>query len=81
MTILYRYAGYKGYDTTVSSSLGSFADGNSVSAYAQEGMQWAIGAGLISGYTDGTVNPTANATRAEVAAIMTRFIQFAVYSR
>lgn len=73
--ILYRYAQYKGYDVTASNDLGSYTDASQISAYATTAMQWANAEGLITGNTTTTINPTGNATRAEVATILMRFCE------
>ena len=80
VTILYRYAKQAGYDVSVGSSvdLTAYADGAEVADYAAEAMRWAIAVGLVKGYEDNTLRPTATATRAEVAAIMQRMVQNAV---
>lgn len=71
--ILYRYAQYKGMDTTDRGNLGSFADGNTVSPYAVEAMAWANAEGLINGVENNRLNPTGQAPRSQVAAILHRF--------
>ena len=71
--ILYRYAQYKEYDTTVIGDVSSFADSASVNSYAIEPMNWAVGTGLLSGVGSNMLNPAGNATRAQVATILTRF--------
>ena len=73
--ILYRYAQFKGYDVTASADLSAFADASQISAYAAAAMQWANGAGLITGVTDTTLNPQGSATRAQVATILMRFCE------
>ena len=73
--ILYRYAQYKGYDVTASNDLSSYTDASQISAYATTAMQWANAEGLITGNTDTTINPTGNATRAELATILMRFCE------
>ena len=73
--ILYRYAQYKGYDVTAAADLSGYSDAGSVSAWAQAAMQWANGAGLITGNSAATLNPLGSATRAEVAAILMRFCE------
>ena len=73
--ILYRYGKIKNYDFSPSSSLESFKDGNLTSSYAVSAMQWASGAGLISGKGSGILDQKGKATRAEVAAILMRFIE------
>lgn len=74
-TILYRYAAYKDYDVTASNDLSSYTDAGQIGSYAVEAMQWANGAGLITGSTATTLNPLGSATRAEVATILMRFLE------
>lgn len=74
-TILYRYAQVKGYDVTASNNLDAYTDASQISAYALTAMQWANAEGLITGNTATTINPTGNATRAEVATILMRFAE------
>lgn len=73
--ILYRYAAWKGYDISASQDLSAYSDAVQISAYAQTAMQWANAEGLITGSTATALNPAGNATRAEVAAILMRFMQ------
>ena len=75
--MLYRYAQYKGYDVSAGedANILSYADAFDVSEYAIPAMQWACGAGVISG-KDGALDPAGSATRAEVAAMLMRFCQF-----
>ncbi|MCD8391072.1 MAG: S-layer homology domain-containing protein, partial [Firmicutes bacterium] len=73
--ILYRYAGYKGYDTSASGDISAYTDSDAVSGYALTAMQWAVGTGLITGKDDNTLAPQAGATRAETAAMLMRFIE------
>ncbi len=74
--ILYRYAQYKKYDVSVGedTNILSYADAQSVSAYAIPAMQWAGGAGIVNG-SNGKLNPQNNATRAEVAAMLMRYCE------
>lgn len=72
-TILYRYAQYKEYETVITRDVSSFTDGAAVSSYAVEPMNWAVGTGLLSGVGNNMLNPTGNATRAQVATILMRF--------
>ena len=72
--ILYRYAQYKQYNTAASSSLTGFSDHAAVSSYAVTPMQWAVAEKLING-SAGKLMPTGNATRAQVAAILHRFVE------
>ena len=73
--ILYRYAAFKGYDTTKLADLATYRDAASVSAYAKDAMVWANAAGLISGVTPDTLAPTGSATRAQVATILMRLCE------
>lgn len=73
--ILYRYAQLKGYDVTASKDLSAYTDAAQISSYAVEAMQWANAAGLITGNSDTTLNPTGSASRAEVAVILTYFCE------
>ena len=75
VTILYRYAQYKGYDVSVgeNTNILSYDDSFSISEYAYPALQWACGAGIISG-DDGSLLPQNNATRSQVAVILRRFI-------
>lgn len=74
--ILYRYAQYKGYDTSVGGmSLAEYTDADQISSYATTAMQWANENGLITGRTDTTLIPQGTATRAEVATILMRFCE------
>ncbi len=52
----------------------SFSDSATVSDWAFTSMQWAISNGIVTGTDDHRINPTGTATRAEIAAILTRFI-------
>ena len=72
--ILYRYAQYRKLDTDASAKLNSFTDADSVSAYASEALGWAVSEGLING-ASGKLMPKADATRAQVAAILHRFVK------
>ena len=72
--ILYRYAQYRKLDTDASARLNSFTDADSVSAYASEALGWAVSEGLING-ASGKLMPKGDATRAQVAAILHRFVK------
>ncbi len=74
-SIFYRYAQYKGYDVSTTGSLDSFTDKDSVSAWAQEAMKWAVGNGIINGRENNLLDPQGTATRAEIAAMLHRFIE------
>lgn len=68
--MLYRYAG----SPAVSGTL-PFTDAHEANPYAQDALLWAVQNGILNGYRDGRVAPKANAQRAQVAAMMARFIQ------
>lgn len=77
ITMLYRYAVYKGQDVSVGeeTNILSYADADQVSEWAISAFQWACGAGIIEGDDDVSLSPQANTTRAEAAAILMRFIE------
>ena len=73
-TILYRYTAYKGESTAAfSGNLNRFKDAASVSNYAVDAANWAVGEGLVNGSGD-LFMPKSNATRAQVAAIIHRYL-------
>ena len=77
-TILYRYAQKTGIDTSKHTELSAFPDASRVSAYARAPMQWIVAEGVIGGSRENGqdwLNPQGNATRAEVATILMRFIE------
>ncbi|WNX83351.1 InlB B-repeat-containing protein [Agathobaculum sp. NTUH-O15-33] len=71
--ILYRYAVLKGFDTDGRAELSGFTDANEVSAWAREAMQWCVQKSLITGRTEQELAPAGTATRAEIAAILSRY--------
>lgn len=72
--IMYNYAKSKGLVVSVNGDLTEFSDSDKVSPWANEAMSWAVGVKLISGKGNGILHPNGNATRAENAAILQRFI-------
>ena len=77
-TILYRYAQKVDIDTSKHTELSAFPDASRVSAYARAPMQWIVAEGVIGGSRENGqdwLNPQGNATRAEVATILMRFIE------
>ncbi len=72
--IMMRYAVYKGMDALTLEENLHFADANEISEYAVSSMNWAVGAGLINGKSESLLAPKDNATRAEVAAILHRYL-------
>ncbi len=74
--ILYRYCTvYWGVQEGKMADLSEFTDGDQVSAYAEEAMQWAVGSGIVSGMGNGTLNPKGTATRAQVASMIKRTVE------
>lgn len=69
-TMLWRYAG----SPSGSGGLSGFSDADSVSSWAVPAMDWAVSAGLMVG-SDGKLNPTSSATRAETATLLMRFCE------
>ncbi len=73
--IMFRYAQYKGMDAVTLEENLHFTDADEISEYAVSAMNWAVGTGLMKGKSATTINPKDNATRAEIAAILQRFIE------
>ena len=73
--ILYRYANYKGMDTSARADLSVFNDAGRVSKYARDPMAWAVGSGIIGGVDTVTLDPKGNASRAQIAVMLMRFDQ------
>ena len=74
--IMHRYAQYKGFDVTQGGMLvREYNDYEAISDYALSSMTWAVNAGLLKGKGNNNLAPQDNATRAEVAAILHRFIE------
>lgn len=75
-TILYRYAQFKGYDTTQGGmAVREFSDYENISDYARPAMAWAVNAGVMGGMDDGTLMPQGKATRAEAATMLMNFCE------
>lgn len=73
--IFYRYAQYKGYDTTQGGmAIREFDDYESISDYAMGAMAWAVNTGLVKGDSN-LLYPKGTATRAEIAALFHRFAE------
>ena len=73
--ILYRYAGYKGYDVAAKGDPASFTDASKISSWAYESVQWACGAALLETEGGGMIDPAGNTRRCEFAAAITRFME------
>ena len=76
--ILFRYASLKGVDTAARANLATFPDAEKTSAYAHDALSWAVAAELVKGTKEGStiyLDPQGSATRAQVAAILSRYAQ------
>lgn len=74
---LYRYAGLQGLDGTAGTGLSGFADSGEVSPWAAEAMAWAVDKGLICGTSAAALSPGETATRAQMAVILSRWLETA----
>ncbi len=75
--ILYRFAKAQGYDVSQTADLSGYGDAGQVDGWAQQAMAWACGTGLIQGDEQHNLLPGQGATRAQVAAILMRFVESA----
>ncbi len=75
VTILYRYGQYKGYDVSTKTDLNRFSDAAQVSPYALAAMQWAVDGGIVGGTGNAMLMPKGEATRAQLAVIVKRFME------
>ncbi|NLF34950.1 MAG: DUF4430 domain-containing protein, partial [Clostridiales bacterium] len=73
---LFRYAGQRGYDTGASAELTGYGDAGEVSAFAREAVGWANALGLMTGRAPDRLAPKDEATRAEVAEVLRRFVTY-----
>jgi hypothetical protein len=75
--MLYNYSVWKGIDVSAgeNTNILSYNDAFNVSEWAIPAIQWACGAYIISGKPDGYLDPSGNATRAEFASVLTRYIR------
>ena len=76
--ILFRYANKQNIDTGKRGDFAKFADAAKVSDYAVDALKWAVAEGIVGGSSEGgklLLNPQGNATRAEVATILMRFLE------
>ena len=74
--ILYRYAAFKGYDTTQGGmAIREFIDFEQIADYAVEALGWAVNSGIISGMGDGTVSPKTSTYRGQAAVMLMKFCE------
>ena len=72
--MLMNYAAYKGEDVSARADLSAYSDAAAISSWANDVMSWSVAEGLISGMTEDTLQPQGSTTRAQVAAILQRFL-------
>ncbi len=77
--ILFRYAAFKGIDASARADISGFADYGSISDYAVEALSWANAEGIINGSDANSLMPLSGASRAEVAAILHRYLENCIY--
>ena len=71
VTMLYRCAG----SPAAAAQELPFSDADAVSGYALDAMRWAVESGVIGGHGDGTIEPGGNATRAQAATMLMKFVE------
>ena len=78
VVMIYRFATLNGMDAEARTELTAFTDADKVSSYAQDAVQWAVATGLLNGVEENgiiTLRPQGNATRAQVCAILQRYLE------
>ena len=77
VTMFYRYAeNVAKASLTPSDPLAAYTDADSVANWAREQMEWAVGAGLITGTTNTTLSPQGTTDRAQTAALIMRLADY-----
>lgn len=75
VTLIYNYATLKGRDVSIQNNLDEFTDQKSISSWARTSMSWATGSGIINGVGNNRLDPKGNATRAQVATILFKYLE------
>ena len=75
VTVLYRFIGYLGKNTSSAADLSRFTDDSAVSRFAKTPMQWAVASGIMNGTSATTLSPQEATTREQLAALLIRLIQ------
>ena len=75
VTVLYRFIGYLGKNTSSAADLSRFTDASAVSRFAKTPMQWAVASGIMNGTSATTLSPQEATTREQLAALLIRLIQ------
>lgn len=73
VTMLFRFARWQGRDVSSGAPISGYKDSRAIAPWAERSISWAVDEGILNGYTDGTIQPEGNATRAEAAAIVCRY--------
>lgn len=74
--MLFRYAVFKGMDAvTLADHLAQFSDRGQISTWAVSALNWAVGSGIMNGRSGGALDPKGTAARAELAAMLRRFLE------
>lgn len=73
--IFYNYTKYKEMDLNATRNLNSYEDAEQISPWAATAFEWAVASELVGGRNDGKLDPTGNATRAETAIIIKRYVE------
>lgn len=76
VTMLYRYALALGLPCDEAGDLSQFTDRGKISPYAESALSWAVGAQIINGMTSNTIVPQGGATRAQLATMLVRFVNY-----
>lgn len=71
-TMLCSYTRFKGKDATATGNIDQFSDVGRVSSWATDNVKWAVGHGIMAGKDGNVIDPTGNATRAEMAQMIYR---------
>ncbi len=75
VAIMYKLAQFNGINVSEKADISGFKDAGKIATWAVEATKWAVAAGLVSGYEDGTFRPQGNATRAEYAVVLYNYLQ------
>jgi len=75
-TLLANYAEIKGYDVTLTGDISAFEDSDAVSDWAEDGVKWSVASGIIKGTDKNYINPKGNATRAQIAQMISNYISY-----
>lgn len=76
VVMLYRYALLRELDCSTRADLSAYPDHGEVAPWATDAVRWAVAHGILTGRTNGLLDPAGTATRAEVATLMARFLDW-----